>query len=89
MKKALIIRAVAFFAIFLGGVIIGAQIIKKGKKLPVYNPSQLNPRLVDESVRNKTHGHTVSDFKLINQLGDTVTHQNLENKIYVANFFFA
>jgi protein SCO1/2 len=89
MKKALVVRLSLFLVIFFAGVIIGSEIIKKGKKLPIYNPSQLNPRLVDESLRNKTHGHTVSDFKLVNQLGDTITHQKLENKIYVANFFFA
>jgi len=33
--------------------------------------------------------HTISDFKLINQSGDTVTEKNTAGKIYVANFFFA
>ena len=33
--------------------------------------------------------HTVGDFKLQNQHKDTVTEKNIENKIYVADFFFA
>lgn len=33
--------------------------------------------------------HTIADFKLINQFGDTVSKKTLENKFYVANFFFA
>lgn len=33
--------------------------------------------------------HTVGDFKLVNQNKDTVTQKTIENKIYVADFFFA
>src|SRR5688572_29365867 len=33
--------------------------------------------------------HTVGDFKLLNQFGETVTKETVKNKIYVANFFFA
>ncbi len=33
--------------------------------------------------------HTIGDFKLINQNKDTITQKNIENKIYVADFFFA
>src|SRR5437016_4185723 len=33
--------------------------------------------------------HTVGDFKLINQNKDTVSQKTTENKIYVADFFFA
>lgn len=32
--------------------------------------------------------HKVGDFKLVNQLGDTISQKNLEGKIYVADFFF-
>ena len=41
-------------------------------------------------VRNgDTVFHQVPDFKLISQSGQTVSQQDLNNKIYVANFFFA
>src|SRR5688572_28168818 len=33
--------------------------------------------------------HTVGDFKLVNQDKDTVDQKTIENKIYVADFFFA
>ena len=58
------------------------------KVLPIYNPSNFNPELVDASLRNKNEYHTVSDFKLINQNGDTITPNDYNNKIYVADFFF-
>jgi protein SCO1/2 len=56
--------------------------------LPIYNPSNFNPELVDKSLQNSTQNHTVSDFKLINQNGEPITQKNYKNKIYVADFFF-
>jgi protein SCO1/2 len=33
--------------------------------------------------------HTIGDFKFVNQNKDTITQKTIENKIYVADFFFA
>jgi protein SCO1 len=32
--------------------------------------------------------HTIADFKLTNQIGKTISRQNLQGKVYVADFFF-
>lgn len=58
------------------------------KRLPVFNPADVNPRLVDESLLHVRSNHKVLDFVLINQNGDTITEANYEDKIYVADFFF-
>ncbi len=58
------------------------------KQLPVYNPSDFNPELVDRSLLNTSENHTVTDFKLINQNGKTITQEDYKNKIYVVDFFF-
>lgn len=58
------------------------------KVLPIYNPSNFNPELVDKSLLTKTEDHTVSDFKLTNQNGKTITQEDYKNKIYIADFFF-
>jgi protein SCO1/2 len=57
--------------------------------LPVYNPADVNPRLVDEKIKHITKDHKIAPFILTNQNGETVTEKNYENKIYVADFFFA
>lgn len=56
--------------------------------LPIYNPSNFNSELVDKSLQNKSANHTISDFSLINQNGETITQETYKNKIYVADFFF-
>jgi protein SCO1 len=33
--------------------------------------------------------HTIGDFKLVNQYGETISKETVKNKIYIANFFFA
>jgi len=58
------------------------------KKLPVYNPADVNPKLVDQSLIHIRRNHKVLDFSLINQNGETITQQDYEDKIYVADFFF-
>lgn len=62
--------------------------MKVEKNLKIYNPIDVNPRLVDASVKFIQNNHTISDFSLINQNGDTITQQDYENKIYIADFFF-
>ena len=57
------------------------------KPLKIYLPSDVNPKLVDSSVIEEKN-HRISDFKLLSQMGDTITLKDVENKIYVADFFF-
>ncbi len=66
--------------------VCGCQSVKK--ELPIYNPSDINPLLVDQSVRSVTDNHFIADFSLINQNGDTITQDNYQDKIYVTDFFF-
>ena len=58
------------------------------KKLPVFNPADVNPKLVDESLVHVRRNHKIADFELINQNGDTITYADYEGKIFVADFFF-
>ena len=58
------------------------------KELPVYNPSDMDPELVDGSLQSVKANHQVSDFTLVNQDGDTITQEDYRDKIYVADFFF-
>ncbi|MDC9722057.1 MAG: SCO family protein [Urechidicola sp.] len=64
------------------------SILNPDKRLPVYSPADVNPRLVDDEVRHIRKGHTISNFSLINQNGEIITQKDYEDKIYVADFFF-
>lgn len=64
------------------------SILKPVKRLPIYQPAMVNEELVDSTIQHKKKYHTIADFKLINQNGDTITQDTYKNKIYVADFFF-
>ena len=55
--------------------------------LPIYQPSQLNPALVDPSAMREEN-HRILDFNLVNHLGDTVTLADVQGQILVVDFFF-
>ena len=63
-------------------------LVKPKSQLPVYNPVDVNPRLVDDAVKHISRDHKISDFQLLNQEGDTITQANFDDKIYIADFFF-
>lgn len=63
-------------------------LVNRKSELPILNPSDFNPELVDASLQNEAKVHTVADFELLNQNGETITQANYENKVYVADFFF-
>lgn len=58
------------------------------KSLPIYQPADFNPELVAPEISHVKKYHTIADFKLINQNGDTITQKNYVGKIYIADFFF-
>lgn len=78
----------AFLIIAGIAIVVGYFMLKPSDVLPVFQPSDINPALVDEDVRGN-EDHHIMDFKLINQLGDTVTNDDVAGKILVVNFFFA
>lgn len=82
------IRIIFLVILFIVGVSISYVILKPEQKLKIYAPSDLNPALVDALSQSKTKKHKVADFHLISQSGDTVTQNDFNNKIYVADFFF-
>ena len=80
------IAALAF--VFVVGLSISYYMVKPQKTLPIYNPSDLDRRLVEDSLQRKGKDHTVLPFKLVDQYGDTITEGVTEGKNYVADFFF-
>jgi len=62
--------------------------LKPKKSLPIFNPSDVNPELVDTTVQYISKYHTIANFSFTNQNGRTITQKDYEGKIYVADFFF-
>lgn len=83
-------KFLALVLLFLSVVIIFLMYnaLKPENRLPIYQPSMVNTALVDSSLHRQKQQHTIADFKLVNQNGDSITQQDYKDKIYVADFFF-
>ena len=46
--------------------------LKPKKMLPIYNPADVNPELVDSTVQYKSKYHTIADFSFTNQRGQRI-----------------
>lgn len=75
------------FIISIGFLFVYPQ-LKKDPKLKIYQPADVNPKLVDESVELNSKDHRVSEFELYSQNGDTFRLDDVDGKIYVTDFFF-
>lgn len=80
---------------FLGLLVFSAitiflfyRALKPAKSLPIYNPADVNPELVDSTMQYKSKYHTIADFSFTNQNGKIITQKDYEGKVYVADFFF-
>ena len=81
-----------FILIFLGIstiiLVLFYDALKPKPILPVYQPAMVNFELVDSSYQHLKKFHRIAPFRLVNQLGDTITQQLFQDKIYIADFFF-
>jgi len=76
--------------VLLSGIILALfyNALAPEKRLKVYNPSDVNPELVDTTVQFIRKDHHIADFAFTNQNGKTITQEDYKGKIYVADFFF-
>lgn len=56
--------------------------------LPYYNEESFTPQWLTPNTEEEKTFHKIPDFSLTNQLGETVTQDTFENKIYITDFFF-
>jgi protein SCO1/2 len=95
-ENSIMLEFLKKYRIFFGVFIVLSAIIlslfysdlKPKKTLPIYNPADVNPELVDSTVQYISKYHTIADFSFTNQNGKTITQKDYEGKIYVADFFF-
>ena len=60
----------------------------KQEKLPFFNQPDWTPEWIKESDPAYKNIHKIPSFSFLNQDGKVITEKNVEDKIFVANFFF-
>ena len=96
LQKNKMLEVIKKYKVFIGFFVLFSiitislfyTVLKPKKELMIYNPSDVNPELVDSTVQYIAKNHTIADFSFTNQNGKTITQKDYEGKIYVADFFF-
>lgn len=99
MKLLLGIKKYSVLLILVSGIFTACkQKTKKGPSkaaessrvvhLPYYNDESFTPHWLTPDSEEEKAFHKIPDFKLVNQLGDTISQKTFDDKIYITDFFF-
>ena len=78
---------IAYLAVAAIAIGVGTVLLTPERDLPIYQPSDLNPALVDPAALGH-EDHRILPFTLLNQLGDTITEGEVQGDLLVVDFFF-
>ncbi|TVQ81803.1 MAG: SCO family protein [Flavobacteriales bacterium] len=88
VKKLNLLVFGATFAILVALFFFALKESEPKRVLPIINPSQINSVLVDQDLQRIGRGHRVTDFSLIDHLGQRVDSNIVSGKVRVVEFFF-
>ena len=86
MKRIFLIAAILIVCVAISYTMIKQA---KQKPLPIINPIDLKKEMVDPELLRIGQGHTIGNFSFLNQDGQVVTEKEIENKVFVAEYFFS
>lgn len=67
---------------------IKAEETARVENLPYFGDETFTPNWIIPGSDEQKNFHKIPDFKLTNQLGESITHKTFEEKIYIVDFFF-
>lgn len=88
MRSALHFLGVLITAVAIVSCSQPVQPATDEKSLPFYTTADFTPRWIASTDTAYAGIHAIPDFHLIDQSGEPVTAKTVNNKIYVAGFFF-
>lgn len=85
-------KRIFFFIVLLVTAIVFSYLMTKEQfsknELPIIQPTELKPELVDPSKLNVGIGHRIGDFSFLNQYNEEITLKDVTGKVFVAEYFF-
>jgi protein SCO1/2 len=69
-------------------VIMFSSCQSNGKKLPIYGSREAVSKMVNGQLTTDTVYQTIPNFSFLNQDSVSITNQQFDGKIYIADFFF-
>ena len=83
-------KTILFLILFfiLGVGVIYWSNLQKEEPLPIINPTDLEPEMVDEGLLRVGRGHTIGSFEFQDQNGIFRSDKDVKGKVYVVEYFF-
>lgn len=69
-------------------IFLGCQENKSPAVLPYYNTPDFMPHFLTAQQAEKKITHKIDSFQVVDQMGKSITLQDLKGRIHIANFFF-
>ncbi|SIS84572.1 protein SCO1/2 [Zobellia uliginosa] len=95
MKLLLEIRRDSFLLLLLALTACHQTVEKENKEkssrvehLPYYADASFTPHWLKPGSQEEKEFHKIPDYRLVDQLGDTITPETFKDKIYITDFFF-
>lgn len=70
-------------------LLLVSSLANAADSLPFYNSEEFTPHWIEPNSPELADFHRMPSFNFINQDGDKISEKSVENKIYVAGFFFS
>ena len=83
VRRSIATLALGFLSVFFCSLSMAAD-----SQLPYYNSADFTPHWFDPMSEELVGFHSIPSFSFTDQEGRTVTSKTLQNKIYIASFFF-
>jgi protein SCO1/2 len=80
-------QLIALLITFMVAVAVGFTILYPSKSLPILQPGDLNPALVDSQDWSREQ-HMITSFDLINHFGDRIEREDVLGDVLIVDFFF-
>lgn len=87
-KSTSLLLIITGIAVLILGLFFLSKKNKPLRELEYYGHKQEDSVLIDGKYKKKIQYHTISDFSFYNQTGKSITLKDLENKVFVVDYFF-
>ena len=84
--RVLLVAIIVTISILIGFYILRPKDTEA--RLPIINPVDLEPEMVDSLLMRKGFGHKIGDFAFLNQDGKKISQKDIVGKVFVAEYFF-
>lgn len=77
------------YSIFISICLFSCYSKEQKEQLPFYNTADFTPQWISATDKEYSTIHTITPFQFTNQKGKLIRNEDVDGKIYVANFFFS